>query len=350
MFMRNTWYAAAWNHEVKETPIARTLLNEPVVLYRDTNGKPVALEDRCCHRSLPLANGRVKGDYLQCGYHGMTFNAAGDCVEVPGQTTVPPGARVKSYPVIERHQWIWIWMGDPDLADETLIPDWWWMDHPDWRTIKGDPTFYLQCDYKLVTDNLLDLSHLSFVHETTIGTDAVVKFPITTSRGEDRVFMTRWILDSPPPDMYVGFLRHNVPGYHGNVDRWQIVETSLPANSDVFVGVAVAGTGAPDGDYSQGIEFHNLNTVTPETETTCHYFYAHARRFAQDDKEVDELYRVGFRTVFMEDVTVFDAQQANHDRFPVRHEVDINTDGPGMNIRRMIDQRIAAEIESGANP
>ena len=162
--------------------------------------------------------------------------------------------------------------------------------------------------------------------------------------------MTRWIPDSPPPDMYVGFLRHNVPGYHGNVDRWQIVETSLPANSDVFVGVAVAGTGAPDGDYSQGIEFHNLNTVTPETETTCHYFYAHARRFAQDDKEVDELYRVGFRTVFMEDVTVFDAQQANHDRFPVRHEVDINTDGPGMNIRRMIDQRIAAEIESGANP
>ncbi len=343
MFMRNSWYAAAWNHELGDTPFARTLLNEPVVLYRNSDGAPVALEDRCCHRSLPLSQGRVNGDLLQCGYHGLTFDATGTCVLVPGQTTVPPDARVKSYPVVERHQWIWIWMGDPELADDALIPDWRWMDHPDWRTIKGDPTFYLQCNYQLVTDNLLDLSHLSFVHETTIGTAAVVKFPITTSRAEDRVFMTRWILDSPAPAMYLDFLRHNVPGYDGNVDRWQIVETSLPANSDVFVGCAVAGSGSPDGDFSQGIQFHNLNSVTPETETTCHYFYAHARYFGQDDKKLDEIYRVGFRDVFMEDVRVFNAQQINHDRFPQRHEVDINTDGPGMNIRRMLEQRIAAE-------
>ncbi len=347
MFLRNCWYAAAWNHEVGEAPFARMLLNEPVVLYRKADGTPAALEDRCCHRSAPLSQGKVVGDFIQCGYHGLEFDAAGACVRVPGQSTIPPGARIRGYRVVEKHQWIWIWMGDPATADETLIPDWWWMDHPDWKTVKGDPPFNLECDYRLVTDNLLDLSHLSFVHATTIGTDAVVKFPISTERFDDGVNMTRWILDSPPPAMYGVFLRHNVPGYDGNVDRWQIVDTTLPANSDVFVGCAVAGSGAPEGDFSQGIQFHNLNTITPETETSCHYFYAHARYFAQDDAKVDETYRVGFRSVFMEDVTIFDVQQANIDRFPGAGQVDINTDSPGMAIRRMLDARIAAERPPG---
>ena len=343
MFLRNTWYAAAWDHEVGETPLARMFLNEPVVLFRREDGTAVALEDRCCHRSAPLSMGKVVGENIRCGYHGLEFDAAGACVRIPGQSAIPPGARVKSYPVVEKYRWIWIWMGDPALADPALLPDWWWMDHPDWRTVKGDPPFHLQCDYRLVTDNLLDLSHLSFVHETTIGTDAVVKFPITTERGEDRVVMTRWILDSPPPAMYGEFLRYRVPGYTGNVDRWQIVETTLPANSDVFVGCAVANTGAPDGDFGQAVPFHNLNSVTPETETSCHYFYAHARHFAQDDTKVEETYRVGFRNVFMEDVVIFDLQQENIDRFPAGNEVDINTDAPGMAIRRMIDARIEAE-------
>lgn len=113
MFLRDVWYVAAWDDEVGHRPLARTLLNEAVVLYRGANGRPVALEDRCCHRHLPLRMGKVDGDNIQCGYHGPTFDRQGQCVSIPGQTAVPLGASVKSYPVVERDRWIWIWMGDP---------------------------------------------------------------------------------------------------------------------------------------------------------------------------------------------------------------------------------------------
>jgi phenylpropionate dioxygenase-like ring-hydroxylating dioxygenase large terminal subunit len=337
-YVRNCWYAAAWNHEISETPLARTLLDEPVVLYRTEDGTPVALEDRCCHRSLPLSMGRLVGDDLQCGYHGLRFAPDGSCIEVPGQSLVPPGAAIRSYPVVERNQWIWIWMGDAADADPALLPDWWWMDHPDWAVVKGDPPFYIPCDYRLVTDNLLDLLHVAYVHESSIGTDAVADFPITVDRDEDMVRMTRWVLDSPPAPLY-----KRLGGFTGNVDRWQISEAHVPTHIDVYVGSAVAGTGAQEGNRDHGIEFHNLNTMTPETATTTHYFYAHARSFAIGDAEVDQTYAQGFRAVFQEDVDILGAQQANLDRHPGASYIDINTDGPGLTLRRMIDQRIAAE-------
>ena len=130
MFLKNCWYVAAWDHEVTAAPLARTLLCEPVVLYRTEDGTAVALEDRCCHRALPLSMGKVVGDRLQCGYHGLEFDSGGACVRVPGQAQIPPGASVRSYPLVERWKYLWIWMGDPALADEALIPNWWWFDHP----------------------------------------------------------------------------------------------------------------------------------------------------------------------------------------------------------------------------
>ncbi len=125
MFLKNAWYAAAWDHEVTtDKPLARTILNEPLVLFRDTSGRIAALEDRCCHRHLPLSKGKVMGDILQCGYHGLKFDTSGACVGVPGQTRVPPGSRIRSWPVLERFQFIWVWMGDADKADESLLPNW----------------------------------------------------------------------------------------------------------------------------------------------------------------------------------------------------------------------------------
>jgi vanillate O-demethylase monooxygenase subunit len=212
------------------------------------------------------------------------------------------------------------------------------MDHPDWRTVKGDPPFHVRCDYRLVTDNLLDLSHLSFVHAGSIGTSAVAETPCQTERLDGGVRMTRWILDAPPPPMY-----RDLGRFAGPVDRWQIVETRLPSYTDVFAGCAVAGTGAPQGDRSRGIEFHNLNTATPETATTTHYFYAHARNFRIDDPSVDEVYRTDFRAVFYQDVEVLDAQQANLDRFASGAGIDINVDAPALAVRRMLSERIAGE-------
>lgn len=338
MFLRNCWYAAAWDHEVGRTPLARRLLDEPVALYRRRDGRPVALADRCRHRGLPLSLGTVEGDGIRCGYHGMTFDPTGACIRAPRRDAPPPAARVHRYPAIEKHRLIWVWMGDPARADDARLPDWWWMDHPDWKVVKGDPPLHVECDYRLVNDNLLDLSHLSFVHAGSIGTGAIADVPAETERGDEFVRMTRWILDSAPPPMYRTF-----GGFAGNVDRWQIVESAPPGHTDVFAGCAEAGGGAPDGDRSQGIEFHNANSVTPETAASTHYFYAHARRFAQDSETVDEIYRKGFRDVFLEDVEILAAQQASLAATAGRRMIDINVDGPGLALRRMLADRIAAE-------
>ena len=339
-FLRNAWYVAAWGGEVTASPLARTLLGEPVVLFRTADGAPVALEDRCCHRQLPLSMGTVAGDGIRCAYHGLRFDAAGRCTAVPGQTTVPPGAAVRSYRLAERWGWVWIWMGDPALADEAAIPDWWFMDHPDWRTVPGNGgrPIHTRGNYELITDNLLDLSHVGYVHPDTIGNEAVVAFPVRTERRENGVVMTRLMPDVEPPPF------HRMAGnFAGNVDRWMIVEASLPALIDVDVGSAEVGSGVLDGDRMQGIAYHALNAPTPETATTTHFFYAHARLFGTDSAEMDEIYRRDFYRIFMEDVAIVEAQQASLDRAGSVDWIDINVDAPGLAMRALLREALAAE-------
>jgi phenylpropionate dioxygenase-like ring-hydroxylating dioxygenase large terminal subunit len=160
MFLRNYWYVAASDDEVGRKPLRRILLGEPVVLFRTEDGTPVAFEDRCAHRHLPLSMGKLVGDTLQCHYHGLRYDMTGTCVRVPGQDLIPPSARVKTYPVVQRYHWVWIWMGDPALADPDTITDYHWLDDPSW----GAKVQYLhvQANWKLIVDNLLDLTHLAF--------------------------------------------------------------------------------------------------------------------------------------------------------------------------------------------
>ena len=343
MFIRNAWYVAAWSDEIGDEPLARTFLGEPVVLFRTIDGTPVALEDRCCHRHLPLSLGKVVGDEIECGYHGLRFDAAGVCAQVPGQTQVPPGAAVRGYRLVERWGLAWIWMGDPALVNEGLIPDWWYMDHPDWKVVPGNggKPIYTKCNYELVTDNLLDLTHLSYVHADTIGNDAILDFPVKTERKANRVVMTRLMPDVPPPPLY-----KEAGGFAGNVDRWQIVETILPCCTDVDVGCAETGSGVLQGDRQQGVSFHAVNVPTPETETTCHFFYGHARCFQTDSEAMDEVYRRDFYRVFMEDVVIMEAQQTSMDLAPDKKWVDINADAPGIAMRNLLRDRVTAEVES----
>ena len=171
MFIRNCWYVAAWDIEVPQDGLfQRTLLNEPVLLYRDTRGQVVALENRCCHRSAPLHMGRKEGDCVRCMYHGLKFDPSGACVEIPGQAQIPPKTCVKRYPVVERNRLVWIWMGDPANANPDDIVDYFWHDSADWRMKPG--YIHYQANYKLIIDNLLDFTHLAWVHPTTLGTDS----------------------------------------------------------------------------------------------------------------------------------------------------------------------------------
>ena len=222
MYLQNSWYVAAIDREVARAPLARTLLDRPVVLYRREDGTPVALEDRCCHRHLPLSHGAVEGDHIRCGYHGLLFDAEGACIEVPGQSAIPPGGSVRSYPLAEKYGWVWIWMGNPARADTSLIPDWWWMDDPGWARAMPDP-LHIACGYRLITDNVLDVTHLAYVHQSSIGNAAINEFPVETERGDGTIRMSRWIFDRPPPPMYKA-----AGGFKGNVDRWQIVAASSP--------------------------------------------------------------------------------------------------------------------------
>ena len=342
MFLRNTWYVGAWGTEVgRQNLLRRTLLEEPVVFYRREDGTPVALADKCAHRHAPLSEGRLTGDSIECPYHGLTYDPAGTCIRVPGQSSVPPNCRIHSYPVVERHQWIWIWMGDPKLADPDTIEDFHWMDDPAWRA-KGE-LFHLKANYQLLIENLLELSHLSYVHQNTLGTEAVAEVQMKHERGERDVTLTRWVMDSPVSNMFrvIGGFEE---GEH--VDRWQLVTWTPPAFVKLDVGAARAGTGAINGDRSQGFGYRNLNAITPETETTTHYFWAQARDFRIDEEWVSDLFVDATHEAFSEDVWIIEHQQANMDAGTTPKRVDINHDGAALAAIRMLDGMIADEANS----
>jgi phenylpropionate dioxygenase-like ring-hydroxylating dioxygenase large terminal subunit len=196
MFIRNAWYVGAWDHEVGRDLRRRVILGEPVVFFRRDDGTPVALEDRCCHRQAPLSMGKLVGNIVQCPYHGLQFDSSGKCVKVPSQDRVPASARVKSFPVTEKNHWVWIWTGDPAKADAALIEDFHWMDDPGWGY--GGSSLRVEANYLLLVENLLDTTHLPFLHPTTLGTDAFARSEFEVTREGDRIRVARWLMNQPP--------------------------------------------------------------------------------------------------------------------------------------------------------
>jgi vanillate O-demethylase monooxygenase subunit len=317
MWLRNCWQVIAFAREIGQTPLARTGCGEEIVLFRTASGQPVALADRCPHRLAPLSLGRVVGDQIQCGYHGLCFDAGGQCVRVPGQDTVPRQAKVRNYPLIERHAFAWIWLGDPALADPATIPDVHWCDDPAWAV--SDGYHHFRANYQLVNDNLLDLSHESFVHEDTIGNEAVAEAPFTVSLDGDRVRMHRDMYDMEAPPFY-----KRTTGFTGHIDRWHTNTFSPPGLHIIENGSMPAGSK----DRSAALERKVLNFITPETATTTHYFWAIVRQFKIDDSELTDYIRDGIRKTFDQDKAVLEAQQRiigdDPDRavFPVAIRVD----------------------------
>lgn len=340
MFYRNAWYVAAWDQEVTPGLLARTILGEPIVLFRTSDGAVAALEDRCCHRNAPLSAGRLRGDELECGYHGFRYNQDGVCVAVPSQQSIPPDARVRSYPVVERHHWIWVWMGEPARADESLIPDLFWHDDPGWKPI-GD-YFHVHCHYQSMIDIQLDQTHSRYVHADTLGSDDKVKARPRITREPGVLRCERLMPESEPPPLWASVL-----GINGKADCWN-KWVYLPPSLVMFdVGIAHPGTGALEGDRSQGITGHNSHFVTPETERTCHHFWVASRNFAIDDEALTEKLSA-IRNVFLEDVAMVEAQQRTIERFPDAPNVDVTSDNPTIQARKLVDRLIANECRTGA--
>jgi vanillate O-demethylase monooxygenase subunit len=305
-------------------------------LYRKVDGTAVALEDACWHRLLPLSKGWLNGDDVTCGYHGLVFNADGRCVFMPSQDTINPSACVRSYPIVEKHRFVWLWLGDPALADPAKVPDLHWNDDPEWA---GDgQLIYLKCDYRLVVDNLMDLTHETFVHAGSIGDEAVAEAPFDVTYTADSATVTRWMINIDPPPFWAAQL-----GKPGKVDRWQIIHFEPPCTIAIDVGVALAGTGAPEGDRSQGVNGYVLNTITPETESSCHYFWAFCRNYRLQDQRATTELREGVARIFQQDEVVLEAQQRAMEANPGREFYNLNIDAGAMWARRLIDDMLVQE-------
>ena len=340
-FPLNAWYAAAWDHEVKRDLLPRTICNQKIVFWRRGDGSVAAVEDACWHRLLPLSLGRLDGDDVVCGYHGLAFDGHGRCTRMPSQERLNPSACVRSFPAVQKHRFVWVWPGDPARADPSAVPDLHWNDDPEWA---GDGKMIsVKCDYRLVIDNLMDLTHETFVHGSSIGNAAVAETPFVTTHGDRFATVTRWMTDIEPPPFWRGQL-----GKPGNVDRWQIIRFEAPCTIAIDVGVAPAGTGAPDGDRSQGVNGYVLNTITPETNGTCHYFWAFARNYRLHDQRLTTELREGVATIFREDELVLEAQQKAIDANPGRPFYNLNIDAGSMWARRLIDRMVSREIPASA--
>jgi len=335
MFLRNYWYVAASSDEIGRKPLGRILLGEPVVLYRTEDGTPVALEDRCAHRHLPLSMGKLVGDKLQCYYHGLQFNTEGKCVRIPGQEMIPPSVCVRTYPVVERYRWVWIWMGERAQADPALIPDLFWHDSPKWKAI-GD-RFHVNGHYQLMIDITLDQTHSRYVHPNSLGSADKVRFKPKLSREGRGLRCERLIPDSDPPPMWA-----RVAGITGNADQWNIWRY-LPPNIICFdVGIGPVGSGVLQGDRSKGVTGHNTHGLTPETESTTHHFWVAARNFALEDEALTRQLS-NIRNVFLEDVAMVEHVQRTMQAFPGAPTIDVGSDAPTIQARGLVSQLLAEE-------
>lgn len=336
MYVKNAWYVACWAKDLIHEFRQMTIMDQPILMYRTQSGQAVALEDRCCHRRVPLSCGELVGDNVQCGYHGFTFNSAGACVAIPNQESIPQAARVRAYSLCEKHHLVWIWMGDTAQADEGLVPDFSILSNPT-HAWKGD-YLHVDANYRLVTDNLNDLSHLTFVHRTTIGNSATALATIDVESTDHNVIQTRWMIDTPPPPTYQRLL-----GFKENIDRWQVITFSPPGAVQIRTGARRKSTGekAIGGEGSVGM--YALHAITPESPTTSHYFWGQTHDFRIDEPEVTESLFRDIQRAFSEDVKIFAAQQTAINQDVNHEEVSCRADRPQIMARRLVDRLLEAE-------
>lgn len=334
MWIKNCWYIAGFAHEVGQKLLARKFLNHAVILWRTSQNKLVAMEDRCPHRLVPLSMGDLVQDQVQCGYHGLRFNAQGACTHVPGQEALPKTAQVKLFPVAEKHALVWIWLGAADLADEALIPDLHWMDAPGWTPTIG--YHHMKADYRLLTDNLLDLSHETYVHKETIGNSAVADSPVVTSvEGGLVVRAHREMPNIDPPPFFALMLNHT-----GKINRWQIAVYMPPGMNMTDVGAHPVGT-----DRETAAIFRVLHLLTPETEHSTHYFWGVCRNFRLDDVPLGEGLEKAIIHTFDEDKRILEVQDRclQQEGMPAIPQAAVKVDIAPVQGRRLLNEVIKRE-------
>lgn len=336
-FIKNGWYVAAWSKEVCRVLLARTILNEQIVFYRTEAGQPVAMLDRCPHKLAPLSLGELKGDELQCGYHGMTFNCTGQCSRIPGQANIPPSAKVRIFPLVEKYNAVWIWMGDPELSDPNTIIDVPHYGDEGWGLI-DEQYLHFRSNYLNITDNLVDPAHTTYVHKNTIGGADGADVGVKVEQGEDYVLAYRWIKNSAPVPLF-----KKMGNFSGLTDRWQYYYLHMPSISYVDFGGIDAGLEPTEENKDRGLRSFSFNFLTPQTESTTHYFWLHLRNYHPYDKSVDADVTHLMTLTFNEDLDLLAHVQTQQEITGMREHVRLGIDNAPVRIRKMVERLQAAE-------
>ena len=341
-FLKNVWYVAGWADEVpREKMLARQICGENVVLFRDEAGVAKALLDRCPHRFAPLSMGTLceGGRAIRCGYHGLQFDGAGKCVHNPhGDGRIPIAAMVRAFPVVERWSLLWIWMGDAAKADPASIPAYPFLD-PEHFAV-GKDGMEIEANYVLESDNILDLSHIQYLHPGSLGSGKAGAGKTVVTQEGNTVWSRRVIRDEIlPPFLY------QAAGLPDGAlcDRWLDVRWDAPSLMYLQADMGLAGR--PRAESMQNSQVH---LFTPATETRTHYFYAMGlpKAMGPQAQEIADRNIGGLRGPFLhEDKPMVEAQQrAMGDRsFQEMTPVLLDVDAPAMRARRVLEQLLAAE-------
>ena len=347
IFLRNCWYVAAWDHELIDgNRLARAILESPILLYRGESGKVVALDDRCCHRAAPLSMGRIEGDDIRCMYHGMKFDPSGKCIQIPGQEVIPPKLGVRSYPVVERDNLIWIWMGDVEKADPAMIVNYPPLSDPAWRGLPG--YMHYKANWLLIVDNLSDFAHLAFVHTNTLGGSEEYAYstkPVAIERLDDGFRVERWHMNADAPPYH----RKVIANKRDKIDRRNIGRMIVPGIFLLDSMFAPAGQGAEKGILVEGTrQYRNAQFMTPETRSSTHFFWNYLHNFDIDNPNIALSLRHSLEEGFLEDKSIIEAQQKVFDADPDYQLLAIRADAPLSHFRWAFNQRLAAEKNAGA--
>jgi len=345
MFLKNAWYVACTPDEIEEKPLGRRICSERMVLFRGPDGAVAALEDFCPHRGAPLSLGFVRDGQLICGYHGLTVGVDGKCVSMPCQR-VGGFPATRRFPAVERYGFIWVWPGDVTLADPQKIHPLEWADSPEWAY--GGGLYHIACDYRLMIDNLMDLTHETYVHASSIGQAEIEDAAPQTQVEGDTVITSRFMENIMPPPFWASALRGNGLADDVPCDRWQICRFTPPSHVLIEVGVAHAGHGGYHADARHKASSIVVDFITPETETSIWYFWGMARNFRPGDAALTERIREGQGKIFSEDLAMLEAQQRNLLDYPERNLLKLNIDAGGVQSRRVLDRLMAQQLTAVA--
>ena len=340
MYLRNSWYVVALSSEIEAKLRAFRILGENIVIYRTERGEPVALEDSCPHRRLPLSKGRLLNGNIECGYHGLQFDHSGQCVAAPTQDRIPPTAIVRSYPIVDRWGLVWIWMGDAGLSDGSLIIDIENYDNADWKITSGD-ALTCACNYLYVVDNLLDPSHVAWVHLSSFAAPGTDNTPVEITETGNGVFVHRWIYDTKPPPFYAPLVQ-----FEGNCDRLQHYEAQFPCtaiNKSIFF---PAGKGGPGSSIDEQtyimISYHFM---TPIDANNTRYHWLQHRNTDPDNEEVTVAIASGLKAAFLEDRDVLEAVHTGIANETTRH-LNLGLDAASLHFRRKLEILIGQEPDN----